>query len=254
MPTDPRRGREQRLISRCRVELDHRSGPSEGETEDVSLSGLYVRTETVLPVGDETDLRLHLPDGSVVALYARIAHVLTPDAARAVGRHAGIGLELISADTPARAKLIEHLEALPRPSVGGLSTQTQVIVAEPSLPLRGRMIRCLEAAGFVVHPVASAMEAIDACNSMTPDAIVAASDMTGMTGVDLAYAMSEHSVLSTVPLVLTGGDGDHGRLEAFRAGVRDYIPVPFLDEELVIRVHRIAAPAYASSPGLPGSL
>jgi len=117
---DARRGREQRLISRCRVELDHRSGASDGETEDVSLSGLYVRTDAILPVGDETDLRLHLPDGSIVALYARIAHVLTPDAARAVGRHAGIGLELIGPDTPARAKLIEHLDSLPRPAVDGL--------------------------------------------------------------------------------------------------------------------------------------
>lgn len=221
----------------------------------MSLSGLYVRTDAILPVGDETDLRLYLPDGSIVALYARIAHVLTPEAARAVGRHAGIGLELIDRpDTPARAKLIEHLESLPRPAVAGLSTSTQVIVAEPSAPLRGRMIRCLEAAGFVVHPVATAMDALDACNAMTPDAIIAASDMPGMTGVDLAYAMSEHALLSAVPLILTGVDGDHGRLEAFRAGVRDYIPVPFLDEELVIRAHRVAAPAHAASPGLRGSL
>jgi CheY-like chemotaxis protein len=255
---DVRRGREPRLISRCRVELDHRSGASEGETEDVSLSGLYVRTDAMLPVGDETDLRLHLPDGSIVALYARIAHVLTPEAARAVGRHAGIGLELIGPDTPARAKLIEHLEALrgeTRPgSVPGLSTTTHVIIAEPSPPLRGRMVRCLEAAGFVVHAVATAMEALDTGIGARPEAIIAASEMPGMTGVDLAYAMSEHAMLSAVPLVLTGGDDDHGRLEAYRAGVRDYIPIPFLDEELVIRVHRVAAPIHAASPGLRGSL
>src|SRR6185295_3835836 len=46
---------------------------------------------------------------------------------------------------------------------------------------------------------------------------------------------------------------------AFRAGIRDYVPRPFLDEELVIRVHRIAAPVPASatapgSGGLRGSL
>jgi hypothetical protein len=75
-----------------------------------------------------------------------------------------------------------------------------------------------------------------------------------MNGVDLAYAMSEHSTLSDVPLLLTGDEGDLGRLEAFRAGVRDYIPRPFLDEELVIRVHRVAAPAPAASQGLRGSL
>jgi hypothetical protein len=34
--------------------------------------------------------------------------------------------------------------------------------------------------------------------------------------------MSEHELLSEVPLVLTGDDGDHGRLEAYRAGIRVY--------------------------------
>jgi CheY-like chemotaxis protein/Tfp pilus assembly protein PilZ len=247
------------LISRCRVAIDHRSGASEGETEDVSLSGLYVRTDALLPVGDETDLRLTLPDGSVVALYARVAHVLTAEAARALGRHTGMGLELIGPDTPARGKLIAHLETLigdeHRPGrAPALSTTTQILIAEPSPPLRARMRRCLEAAGFVVNAVGSAMEALDACQQARPDAIIAASDMPAMTGTDLAYAMSEHLVLAEVPLILTGDDGDHGRLDAFRAGVRDYIPVPFLDEELVIRVHRVAAPAHATSPGLRGNL
>jgi CheY-like chemotaxis protein len=77
----------------------------------------------------------------------------------------------------------------------------------------------------------------------------------GVTGIDLAYAMSEHTTLSDVPLVLTGDEGDLARLEAFRAGVRDYIPRPFLDEEMVIRVHRVVAPvAPAANPGLRGNL
>ena len=79
--------------------------------------------------------------------------------------------------------------------------------------------------------------------------------MDGMSGVELAYAMSEHATLSDVPLVLTGDEGDLARLEAFRAGVRDYIPRPFLDEELVIRVHRVVAPvAPVANPGLRGNL
>jgi len=113
-----RRGRDQRLVSRCRVELDHATGSGEGETEDISPSGLYVRTETLLAVGDETDLRVTLPDGSIVALYARVAHCLAPSAARALGRHTGMGLELIGPDTPARAKLCAHIDAL-RSELGG---------------------------------------------------------------------------------------------------------------------------------------
>jgi CheY-like chemotaxis protein/Tfp pilus assembly protein PilZ len=250
-----RRGRDQRLISRCRVELDHPTGGGEGETEDISPSGLYIRTEAVLPVGEETDLRLTLPDGTIVALYARVAHVLTPAAARALGRHAGMGLAFIGPDTPARDTLCAHLDALRAELASpGLSTTTRVIVVEPSPPLRTRMTRCLEAAGFKITAVTSAMRALDAATVVRPDVVIAASAMPGMTGVDLAYAMSEHKALSGVPLVLVGDDGDLGRLEAFRAGVRDYIPVPFLDEELVIRIHRVATPASLVGPGLRGSI
>ncbi len=237
-----RRGRDQRLVSRCRIELDHSSGTGEGETEDISPSGLYVRTETLLAVGDEADLRLTLPDGAIVALYARVAHILTPSAARALGRHTGMGLELIGPDTPAREKLCAHVDSLRSELVSpGLSTTTRVIVVEPSPPLRDRMAGCLEAAGFKVTAVGSATEALDACAASRPDVVIAASAMPAMTGVDLAYAM-------------TGDDGDHGRLEAFRAGIRDYIPVPFLDEELVIRLHHVATPSPVANPGLRGSL
>jgi CheY-like chemotaxis protein/Tfp pilus assembly protein PilZ len=230
-------------------------GAGEGETEDMSPSGLYVRTEAAVPVGAEVDLRLTLPDGSIIALYARVAHVLTPSAARTLGRHAGMGLALIGPDTPARAKLCAHLDSLRAELASpGLSTTTRVIVVEPSPPLRARMARCLEAAGFQVTAVASAMQALDACAVARPDAMIAASTMPAMTGVDLAYAMSEHTALSGVPLVLIGDEGDLGRLEAFRAGVRDYIPVPFLDEELVIRMHRVATAAPLTSPGLRGSI
>ena len=250
-----RRGRDQRLVSRCRVEFDRPSGPVEAETEDLSPRGLYIRTEALLPVGEETDLRVTLPNGNVLALYARVAHMLTPSSARALGRHPGMGFELIGPDTPARMKLRAHVDELSTEITNpGLPQTTQIIVVEPSVPLRTRIARCLETAGFKVSAVASATEAFEACAVWRPDTIVAASTMPGMTGIDLAIAMSEHATLSDVPLVLTGEDGDLSRLEAFRAGVRDFVPQPFLDEELVIRVHRVAAPAPVVNPGLRGSL
>jgi hypothetical protein len=85
--------------------------------------------------------------------------------------------------------------------------------------------------------------------------IVCAAHSEHMTGLDLAYALAEHATLFDVPLVLIGDDGDLARLEAFRAGIRDYIPQPFTDEELVIRVHRVVAPmAPVANPGLRGNL
>ena len=250
-----RRGHDLRLVSRCRVAFDRPSGAIEAVTEDLSARGLFVRTEALLPVGEETEVRVVLPDGTLLALRARVAHMLTPSAARALGRHPGMGFELLGRDSPERLRLRTYIDSLKTEITSpGLTTPTQVIVCEPSPPMRTRMARCLEAAGFSVSAVATATEVLEKCAVWRPDAIVAAATMDTMTGTDLAYAMSEHSTLSDVPLLLTGEDGDLGRLDAFRAGVRDYIPIPFLDEELVIRVHRIAAPPPAQSQGLRGSV
>lgn len=238
------------------MEFDRPSGRVIAETEDLSARGLFIRTEALLPVGEETEIMVELPDGTELTLAGRVAHMLTPSAARALGRHPGMGFELMGPDSGARLMLRSHIDSLKTEITNpGLATTTQVIVVEPSSPLRTRIGRCLEAAGFKVTAVASAMEALEACAVWRPDAIVAAAEMDSMTGIDLAYAMSEHASLSDVPLVLTGDEGDLSRLEAFRAGVRDYIPKPFLDEELVIRLHRVAAPQTpATNFGLRGSL
>jgi len=250
-----RRGRDLRLVSRCRVEFDRPSGTVDAETEDISARGLYIRTEALLPVGEETEIRLTLPDGAYLALQARVAHMLTPAQARALGRNPGMGFELVGPDTPSRLMLRAHVDSLrTERTQTGLSTTTQVMIIEPSGPLRTRIARSLESAGFKVCVYDNVTEALVACQTWRPDAVVAAAAMDRMTGSDLAYAMSEHQTLSAVPLILTGDEGDLGRLDAFRAGVRDYIPRPFLDEELVIRVHRVAAPATATSQGLRGSL
>jgi CheY-like chemotaxis protein len=208
-------------------------------------------------VGEETEIRLTLPDSTFLTFKARVAHMLTPHAAKALGRHPGMGFELTGADTPSRLKLRTYVDSIRVEITNpGLSTTTQAIVLEPSPPLRLRMSRCLEGAGFKVIAVGSMPEALDACTQWRPDVIISASQIDeGMQGIDMAYAMSEHSTLSDVPLILTGDDGDLVRLEAFRAGIRDYIPRPFTDEELVIRAHRVVAPtAPIANPGLRGNL
>jgi CheY-like chemotaxis protein/Tfp pilus assembly protein PilZ len=226
------------------------------ETEDLSARGMFIRTEALLPIGETSDIAVELPSGAKLTLRGRVAHMLTPVAAKALGRHPGMGIELLGADTPDKVKLRAYIDSLRTEITNpGLSATTQIIVVEPNSGLRSRMSRGLENAGFKVTAVANATEALEACGVWRPDAIVAAAAMDQMTGVDLAYAMSEHSTLSDVPLILTGDDGDLGRLEAFRAGIRDYIPKPFLDEELVIRTHRAAVPAPTGGGiGLRGSL
>ena len=253
----PPRGREQRLVSRCRVEFERPSGSVEAETEDLSAHGMFIRTDSLLPVGEETQLRLTLPDGTELGLRARVAHMLTPHAARALGRHPGMGFSLIGGDSGAQLKLRAHIDSVRAEATNpGVSTTTQALIVEPSNPLRARMERCLQGAGFKIIAVASVPEALEACTQWRPDVVVSASTFSnGMAGIDLAYALAENASLADVPVVLTGQEGDLARLEAFRAGIRDYIPQPFLDEEMLIRVHRVVSPPPpVANPGLRGNI
>ena len=200
-----RRGRDPRLVSRCRAEFDRPSGIVEAETEDISPRGLFIRTESLLPSGESTEVRVTLPDGTYLALRARVVHMLTPSAARAIGRHAGMGFELVGPETPSRRKLRAYLESLRTEVTSpGRVGSARLVVVEPSDAMRARLTNSLEAAGFEVSAAASAPEALHACAAWRPDVVVAAAVMDGMTGADLAYAMSEHATLSDVPHVLTG--------------------------------------------------
>ena len=70
----------------------------------------------------------------------------------------------------------------------------------------------------------------------------------------IGAAISREYACRGVPLILTAdGASDLVRLEAFRAGVRDFVPRPFLDEEMVIRVHR-ATSTVTAGIGLRGAL
>ena len=242
-------------MARCRVEFDRPSGPVTAATEDLSPHGVFVRTDQFLPIGELTRLRLTLPDERVLAFIGRVIHIRLPSAARVLGRHSGMGLEL-RGDPAMLRTLCEFLEnarkeiaspSLPRP--------TQAIIAEPGAELRGRLSLCLSSAGFQVSAFESALEVIAASADWRPDVVVAAAEMSPMNGLELAHAMAEHRNLMDVPLFLIGEDAsDMSRLEAYRAGVSDFIPSPFLDEELIIRISRVVVPSTPSTAALRGSL
>jgi DNA-binding response OmpR family regulator len=161
------------------------------------------------------------------------------------------GLDALSAYLD---NLIEELTPPPRM----LPSTSVVFVAEPSRPLRERIAAALETAGFTVEAFHDGAEVYRAASSQTPDIIIAATAMPLMDGLTLVRQLSVHPRLSSVPVVLTSDDpSDLTRLEAFRLGVRDYISKPFHEEELVIRIHRVAVSAprgSAESAMLRGNL
>ncbi|HEU5056434.1 MAG TPA: response regulator [Kofleriaceae bacterium] len=253
--------REQRIISRCEVEFDRLGNRVHAVSEDLSVRGMFVRTDELLAVGAPVDLDIRLPDGGgALRAAARVVHLLTPAAARALGRRPGMGVEFLELEGDGHQRLIAHLDHLneqvvPR-RLDPLS-HSFAVVADGSQPLLDRISNALTGIGFETLLFRSGAEALAACHELIPDVVVAALDMPSMDGLTLLGRLKAKAQLADVPVVLMSEDAsDFTRLLAYRLGVTDVIPKPFTDEELCIRVRRAAVESRRppAEPVLRGSL
>jgi CheY-like chemotaxis protein len=235
--------REQRIVIACRVDFLREGRVVGGLSQDISKSGVFVRTREFLPVGEELDLKLHLPSGRAVTVKARVAHVLNDAGARALGRFPGMGFSFVFDDPARRRKLVEALGDLlvsltVRDGRGG---RTRVLVVDASTRLLERLSTALGNAGFVVATAANVAEAYSACLQSPPDLVLAAAEMPVMDGWKLVATLGNRSELAQIPVALMSEDsGDITRLKAYRMGIVDFIPKPFTVAEVCIRVRRMA--------------
>lgn len=236
--------RRQRVVVRCAVQFDRLGRSVIAESEDLSARGVFVRTEELLPVGEVVELTIVLPGRVVFRVVARVAHLLAPSAARALGRHVGMGFEFLEHDNVGREDLERYLDELIEdltPMPQELPGPVRVLLADSSAKLRERLYNALTAHGFEVTRVENGAAAFQACSESPPDIVVAAAEMPVMDGWALLKTLSSTPYLNDVPVVLTSEDGsDMTRLQAYRLGVRDFVHKPFIEDEIVIRLHHIA--------------
>ena len=251
--------REQRIVTRCEVEFERVGRRIQAVSEDLSVRGIFVRTEELLAVGAVVTLDIRLPGGQAVRSMARVAHLLTPAAARALGRRGGMGFEFLEHEH-GRDVLVAYLDALAEEVTSprlDLPRQSFAIIADPNQPLLDRLENALGIIGFETLLYRDGAEALAACHELIPDLVLAALDMPVMDGLGLLARLRSTPVLAEVPVVLTADEAtDFTRLQAYRLGVRDVIPKPFTDEELCLRVRRAAVEGRRppAEPVLRGSL
>jgi len=214
-----------------------------GVCQDLSPGGLFVRTQTLLPVGARVELLLHVVDPAL-RVFANVVHSLSPEEARTLGRISGVGLAFSDLHGETRNLIESHVSRLKSaqtpPPVSEDRAMT-VLVADGETRLLERLSTSLARAGFDVVTAANGVEAYSACLASPPDVIVADLNLPVLDGMKLLMSLGARSELAGIPVLMMSEDGgDLVRLQAYQSGVMDFLPKPFTAMELCIRTRRLA--------------
>jgi CheY-like chemotaxis protein len=99
-PIERERRRLQRVNVKCKVSIESEQGSFNGETEDLSLNGMFVHSSRVLPAGSIVNVNVALAPASSIRVAARVAARVV----RVVGNDS-MGFEFERVGKPERERL-----------------------------------------------------------------------------------------------------------------------------------------------------
>jgi CheY-like chemotaxis protein len=236
--------RDRRVVVRCPVEFWRAGSLVHTRAEDLSEHGVFIRADAYFPRGQIVDLQFRMPNGTYVRQSATVVHILPEGAARAMGRQAGMGLRFITAACDEILALIHAVEdKVPAPGVEG-SPRCSVLVADASTPIFERLVTALGLEGHQVRTAATGRAALQSCKLAKPDLLLIDTSLADMSAWRLLDALAADPGLADVRFAMMGPAADDvARLKAYRAGAIDFIQKPFTDEEIGLRIGRMARPA-----------
>jgi CheY-like chemotaxis protein len=156
-----------------------------GLSTDISRTGIYVRTDAAISVGQTLSLSLAArPGNGLIEITARAVHVLEGDAAIALARFPGVGFEFADSragQLSAVAELVE--EAIRKRSASMLSLSgRRILVADSEPRVLSRMTTILDNAGCIVETASNGVEAYSICLERQPDLVVCDEKLPIMDG------------------------------------------------------------------------
>jgi FixJ family two-component response regulator len=117
---------------------------------------------------------------------------------------------------------------------------TLVYVIDDDLSIRKAIGRLLESEDYPVELFAEAREFLARPPHTGPSCVILDLNMPGLNGLELQEALAGRGRAEQV-IFITGGGSVPTCVQAMKAGAVDYLPKPFLDENLLRAVERALA-------------
>jgi two-component system response regulator MprA len=128
----------------------------------------------------------------------------------------------------------------------------RILVVDDDRGIRESLRRSLEFNGYTVELARDGEQAMDAVARQRPDAMVLDVTMPRVDGLEVCRRL--RSAGDDLPvLVLTARDAASDRVTGLDAGADDYLPKPFLPEELLARLRALLRRSTFEKPRNPGA-
>jgi two-component system, OmpR family, response regulator len=114
----------------------------------------------------------------------------------------------------------------------------RILVAEDDLTIAGHLTTALTANGYDVHHLVNGQEVWEAGSDEDYKAIILDLGLPGLDGMTILKRWRKEGT-DTPVLVLTARGSWMERVDGFDAGADDYLPKPFRNEELIVRLRAL---------------
>lgn len=120
--------------------------------------------------------------------------------------------------------------------------RTRILVVDDSPSVRHMTSKVITSAGWEAVTAKDGLEALDLLKeNVLPDVILTDVEMPRMDGYELVASVLKDEALRSIPMVfITSRAGDKHRERAAELGITEYLTKPFVENELVQLVERLA--------------
>lgn len=141
-----------------------------------------------------------------------------------------------------RTNFTEMLRSQHTFGMGGAADQkiVRILIVESDPTLRASLATSLTDAGHEVEAAASGQAGLAVARASQPDIVLFDLLLPDMQGVEFCRLLRSDSGRRASLCVLTSVDGEAARIEAFEAGVDDYVVKPHSMRELLLRIRSLS--------------
>lgn len=113
----------------------------------------------------------------------------------------------------------------------------EVLIADDDALIGEVVFHTLEQNGHRVSVIDNGADVVDAILRITPDIVILDNLMPGLLGIEVLAELKIHHATANIPIImLTAQTGMNHMIEAYRAGVSDYMTKPFQPDHLITRI------------------